>query len=67
MPKDGKDKSKDKSASKPVASQDGDSDIEEEQIKVRWKKLYSSFVRFTFSKMCNFSNNVTHYLWFLPL
>ena len=39
MPKDGKDKSKDKSASKPVASQDGDSDIEEEQIKVRWKKL----------------------------
>ena len=34
MPKDGKDKSKDKLASKPVASQDGDSDIEEEQIKV---------------------------------
>ena len=38
MPKDGKDKSKDKSASKPVASQDGDSDIEEEQIKVRYFK-----------------------------
>jgi len=37
MPKDGKDKSKDKSASKPVASQDGDSDIEEEQIKInKW-------------------------------
>lgn len=35
MPKDGKDKSKDKSVAKPVASQgDGDSDIEEEQIKV---------------------------------
>ena len=36
MPKDGKDKSKDKSTtSKPTASQaDGDSDIEEEQIKV---------------------------------
>merc|ERR1712018_854212 len=37
MPKDGKDKSKDKSTSKPVASQDGDSDIEEEQIKIcKW-------------------------------
>ena len=47
MPKDGKDKSKDKSASKPVASQDGDSDIEEEQIKVRWLKLYTSFCWFT--------------------
>ena len=36
MPKDGKDKSKDKStASKPTASQgDGDSDVEDEQIKV---------------------------------
>ena len=36
MGKDGKDKSKDKStASKPAVSQgDGDSDIEEEQIKV---------------------------------
>ena len=43
MPKDGKDKSKDKSASKPVASQDGDSDIEEEQIKVRGLRLYTSF------------------------
>ena len=42
MPKDGKDKSKDKSASKPVASQDGDSDIEEEQIKV-WFLLCSIF------------------------
>ena len=39
MPKDGKDKSKDKSTSKPVASQDGDSDIEEEQIKVRCKTI----------------------------
>lgn len=39
MPKDGKDKSKDKSTtSKPTASQgDGDSDIEEEQIKIcKW-------------------------------
>ena len=44
MPKDGKDKSKDKSTtSKPTASQgDGDSDIEEEQIKVY--KIAACFV-----------------------
>ena len=58
MPKDGKDKSKDKSASKPVASQDGDSDIEEEQIKVRQKKLYQD----SDLKMCYFSNDINSLL-----
>ena len=62
MPKDGKDKSKDKSASKPVASQDGDSDIEEEQIKVRWLKLYTSLCRFTLNLISKvFLNGLTHF------
>jgi len=33
MPKDGKDKSKDKSASKPVASQDGDSALKKNKLR----------------------------------